>query len=553
MATKSVKYVISMQDRMSRKMGKLSKMTTGLNSSMTRLAGTLGLTFGAGMLARNIFKTIAGFSKKMAEVRAITKATNEEFELLNQKAIEMGTKTIFTGAEAAEGMTMLARAGFNTNQIMASIGDTLNLAAAGNLDLATASDIASDVLTAFGMKASQLNIITDQMAKTATTANTTVQMMGDSLRYVAPAASAAGAKLEEVNAMIGILGSAGVKASMAGTQLRMVYAQLMSGKTQKKLDKYEISVRDTNKNIKDMATLIEEMKRKGLTPEDMMKVFDVRAGTSMQILFKKGAEGLREYTEQVKDSKGEAERLAREMTNNVSDQLRLLNSAWEGLIATIDSGDGVISNTTKSMINNLKTFLSRVTEAQRSVDSLARMSAKEGFNDLIQASKDLKGEDVFGFYISKVQELEGLNNSLVKSLKKWEDKAIIPFVTSTDRQREIKGERKAHKELIQRNNIWINQLTEAVRLRKAFNIESEEALKKEDKIAPGSGVGGGGSDGAMTKITGVTPKVFNINIENLIDDFNINTKTFNEAPESAKEQILIALTQALNEAQTIAQ
>ena len=259
MAVRKVKYVISMQDKMSRKMKGISGHTNKLNSQLTRVAGSLGLAFGAGIVARNIFKNITEFEKSMAEVKALTRTMGDQFDILNMKAIEMGSTTIFTGKQAADAMGMLARAGFSTNQIMDSVKDTLNLAAAGNLDLATTADIATDVLTAYGMKASELNQITDLMAKTATTSNTTLQLMGDSLRYVAPIAKGFGIEIEEVAMMIGKLGSAGIKGSMAGAQLRMAFSKMRTNSLKKKFAGLGISLEKSKDGVFSMVNLFSEM------------------------------------------------------------------------------------------------------------------------------------------------------------------------------------------------------------------------------------------------------------------------------------------------------
>lgn len=123
----------------------------------------------------------------------------------------------FSASEASEGMQYLAMAGWDTNEIIAAMPGLLDLAAAGATDLGAAADIVSDVMTAMGMEANEASRAADVFAKAATSSNTTVEMLGETMKYAAPIAHTFGMSLEEVSALAGMMANAGIKGSQAGT------------------------------------------------------------------------------------------------------------------------------------------------------------------------------------------------------------------------------------------------------------------------------------------------------------------------------------------------
>src|SRR5699024_449046 len=144
----------------------------------------------------------------------------------SKQARELGQTTQFTASQAADGMKYLAMAGLDANEIMAAMPGMLDLAVAGNLDLGTTADIASDTMAAFGLEASEATRVADVLAKTATSSNTNIEMLGDTMKYVAPVARTAGMSLEETSAMAGLLANVGIKSSQAGTTMKSMLLKL---------------------------------------------------------------------------------------------------------------------------------------------------------------------------------------------------------------------------------------------------------------------------------------------------------------------------------------
>lgn len=160
------------------------------------------------------------FDSSMSNVGAISGATADEMDALRDKAAEMGASTKFSASEVADGFGYMAMAGWKTEQMVDGIDGVLNLAAASGADLATTSDIVTDALTAMGLQAGDAAHLADVMAAASSNANTNVEMMGETFKYVAPVAGSLGYSIEDTATAIGLMANAGIKSSQAGTALR---------------------------------------------------------------------------------------------------------------------------------------------------------------------------------------------------------------------------------------------------------------------------------------------------------------------------------------------
>ncbi len=176
----------------------------------------------------SVVKPAIDFEFAMAQVGAVTEelAGSEGFTKLTAKAKELGRTTQYTSAEAAKAMQFLGMAGFNTNQILAATPAILNLAIADNMELAESAEIVSSVLNGFGMSATRSGEAADVLAQAAIATNTNVRMLGETMKFVAPAAAAVGGTLQETTALAGVLSNAGIQSTMAGTMMRSAYLRL---------------------------------------------------------------------------------------------------------------------------------------------------------------------------------------------------------------------------------------------------------------------------------------------------------------------------------------
>lgn len=172
-------------------------------------------------------QTGMSFDASMANVAAISGATAEDVENLRDKAKEMGATTKFTASQAADAFSYMAMAGWDAGQMMDGITGIMNLAAASGEDLATTSDIVTDALTAFGLKAEDSGHFADVLAAASSAANTNVSMMGETFKYVAPLAGTMGYSVEDMATAIGTMANSGIKGSQAGTALRSAITRLV--------------------------------------------------------------------------------------------------------------------------------------------------------------------------------------------------------------------------------------------------------------------------------------------------------------------------------------
>ena len=173
----------------------------------------------------------------------------------------MGATTVFSASQAAEAMSYFALAGFDTQQIMDALGPTLNLAAAGQIEIAEAADIAAKIMSGMGISADNLGNAIDVMAKAMTTANTDLTMLGDAFKFVGPMAKTAGVSLEEITAAIQLLSNAGIQGEMAGTTLRGMLLSLTSPSSEAKreLDRLGVSIIDSAGNVRGLAAIIGDL------------------------------------------------------------------------------------------------------------------------------------------------------------------------------------------------------------------------------------------------------------------------------------------------------
>lgn len=196
------------------------KMASVGQSLTTKVTMPIVGAFGAAV------KTTMDFDSQMSKVKAISGATGQEFQQLRDKAREMGEDTKFSATEAGQAFEYMGMAGWKTEQMMAGIPAVLNLAAAAGEELGTTSDIVTDVLTAFGLKAEDASHFADVLAAASTNSNTNVSMLGESFKYAAAPAGALGYSIEDVAVALGLMANSGIKADMAGTSLRNMFQRM---------------------------------------------------------------------------------------------------------------------------------------------------------------------------------------------------------------------------------------------------------------------------------------------------------------------------------------
>lgn len=300
-----------------------------------------GAAMGAGLgLA---VKTAADFESAMSRVGALSGATGKEFSKLRETAQKLGETTAFSASQAAEGMQFLAMAGYDTNEIIAAMPGLLNAAAAGQVDLGTTADITSNILSGFGLAASETARVADVLTKTFTSSNTTMEMLGITMKYVAPLAKSAGVSLEETAAAAGILGNAGIQADQAGTALRGMILRLIDPPKEAADALAQLGVKTTDASGKmlPLADIIAQVKQatEGMTEAQKTAIATQISGTyaasGFLALLDAGPDALRSFTGELENAGGTADRIAKEQLNNLNGQLTILKSGLEGMAISI--------------------------------------------------------------------------------------------------------------------------------------------------------------------------------------------------------------------------
>ena len=312
-----------------------------MNTSM-QMAGAAGIGFGI----YDAIKSYADFEKEMSAVKAISGATGAEFDMLTEKARQMGADTKFSATESAQAFEYMAMAGWKTGDMMNGIEGVMNLAAASGEDLGRVSDIVTDALTAFGLKASDSAHFADVLAAAATSSNTNVGMMGETFKYVAPLAGALKYDVEDVATAIGVMANSGVKASEAGTSLRSIFTRLAKPPKDAAtaLDALGISIKNDDGTIKPFMQTMEEMRDKfsGLTDDQKVQYAASIAGqeamSGLLAIMNASEDDFEKVANAIDHADGSAEKMAKTRMDNLAGDIELVGGAWDQFIQTIMKG-----------------------------------------------------------------------------------------------------------------------------------------------------------------------------------------------------------------------
>lgn len=302
---------------------------------------TLGVTAPLVGVGIKSVKTASEFEAAMSQVKAISGATGGDFKKLEDIAKKMGATTKFTAIDSAEALKYMGMAGWKTDQMIAGLPPIMNLAAASGENLGTVSDIVTDSLTAFGMKATDAARFSDVLAAAATNSNTNVGLMGETFKYAAPVAGALGYSIEDTAVAVGLMANAGIKGSQAGTALRSAFTRLVkpTKEVNKGLELIGLSADDfRGKSLHETIDILRDS-FKGLDGSQQAEIasmiFGQRAMSGMLGIINASEEDYNKLTTAIKNSSGSADEMAKIMNDNLQGDLVLLKSAIEGAAIAI--------------------------------------------------------------------------------------------------------------------------------------------------------------------------------------------------------------------------
>ena len=306
-----------------------------LKNPVFQVGAVLGVSIGL----KDTIDTYMDFEAAMSQVQAISGTTGSEVTKLTNKAKEMGATTKFTAEESAEAFNYMAMAGWKTEDMLSGIEGILSLAAASGEDLATTSDIVTDALTAFNMKASDAGRFSDVLAAAASNANTTVSGMGETFKYAGSMAGALGYSIEDVALMTGLMANTGIKATMAGTSLNSIFTRL-STNTNGAADAMSdlgIEFFTSEGNARDLSDVMGELRSAtaNMTAEQKSQLANTIAGTQAQkgllAILNASEEDYNKLADAINNADGAAANMSETMLDNLQGSITLLQSAVDGV------------------------------------------------------------------------------------------------------------------------------------------------------------------------------------------------------------------------------
>lgn len=357
----------------------------GLESTGKMLTGAITApVMGVGAAA---LKAGRSFTDEMNTVQAVSGATGKDFEKLTALARKMGAETKFSASESAEALKYMGMAGWDTQQMTAGLEPILNLAVAAGTDLATTSDIVTDALTAFGLKAEDATHFTDVLAQASNSANTDVVGLGEAFKYVAPVAGSLGYSVEDVSLALGTMANAGIKGAKAGRALSTSIMRLgsptkeMSGA----LSQLGVSLTDSEGKMLPLRTVLEQLRGsfKGLTEEQQLAfastIFGKDAASSMLPILNASQSEWDKLAGSIDNAEGATKRMRDIMEDSLGGDFDKLKSAAEGALLDIfDIIEPTVRDIMQKVSGLLETFHSLPDESKERIVKLALALASIG-------------------------------------------------------------------------------------------------------------------------------------------------------------------------------
>lgn len=304
-----------------------------LKNPLLQAGAVLGISFGL----KDTIDTYKNFEAAMSKVQAVSGAVGSDMEKLTQKAEEMGNKTKFSATESADALNYMAMAGWKTKDMLNGIEGIMYLAGASGESLATVSDIVTDAITAFGMKAKDSSHFADVLAVASSNANTNVAMMGETFKYVGAASGALGYSVDDAALAIGLMANSGIKASQAGTELNSIFTRLATNTNGARSAVEELGIKffDSKGSARAYTEVLMEMRNatEGMTNKEKINFANTVAGTRAQAgllaMLNATAKDFNKLKEAIEDADGASLDMYNTMQDNLQGSLDSLSSKVE--------------------------------------------------------------------------------------------------------------------------------------------------------------------------------------------------------------------------------
>lgn len=318
-------------------------LVAGLKAAAAAMAAIGTGAVASGKFIKDSLNVYGEYEDAMKQVQATMGLTGEEgeeaFNKLSQAAKDAGATTRFSASESAEALNYLALAGYDTEQAIGALPGVLTLAAAGDMDLARASDLVTDSMAALGLEIADMDLYMDKMAKTSQKSNTDVQQLGEGILVAGATMKNAGQDLDTLNVMLGVLANRGIKGAEGGTKLRNIIMSLTSptSAAAKELEGLGISVTDSSGNIRDMNDIFTDLNKEldGLSEADKMNalsnIFNKQDLAGVNALLSGTGDEMNNLYKELENADGAAQQMSDTMESGLAGSVRSLKSAYEGL------------------------------------------------------------------------------------------------------------------------------------------------------------------------------------------------------------------------------
>lgn len=369
------------------------------------------------------------FDKQMMKVKALTGATAEEFQVLKEKAMEVGKTTIFTSDEAAAGMEKFALAGYKPNEIISALPPMFDLAAASGEDFIMISDLISDYMKAFNLDSKQIGTAADVMANAMSRSNVTIEALGESFKYTASSADAFKVDLATMTSALGVMADQGLKGSQGGTALNAALSKLSDSSIQKKLKSLGINIKNSKDEFVGLSEVIRQLDKKTASMDGLDKqallfnLFGERGKRAMNLLLTatkevngvvyQGADALEQFSNESNNAYGKAKKMSEIQLDSDSGKWALLKSAISDVKLRI--GEFIFKGGGKDLVklateyaNELSNVLAGITN-----DSKANLFWQDFIENAKKAFKAAKEIGIVLWNIFKFLNAIGIDNILV--------------------------------------------------------------------------------------------------------------------------------------------
>jgi TP901 family phage tail tape measure protein len=324
-------------------------------------AGQQMIKTGAVLGAASVFpiKKAADFEHTMSKVTATMKGAGAAYSVLASAAREQGRTTQYTAEEAAQALYYLGLSGMDASDALKALPRTLELAAAGEIELGEAADIATNVLTQMGLAVEKLSSVNDAMAYTASNSNTDVRELGEAFKYAGPFASSLGVDISDLSSMLGVLANAGFRSTIAGNNIKRMLVKLLdpSEAAQQALKRLNVEILDAEGKLRNVTDIFVDLREAGMDANDALALFGSYAVSAATKLVD-GADKVKSFAHSIDGAKGAAEEMAGIRFDDTTGDLFKLTSALDGLGQSIadpllPSVRAVLSGLT-SMVSSLR-------------------------------------------------------------------------------------------------------------------------------------------------------------------------------------------------------